>query len=1031
MRKLNKIIVCILLIVFTLSFNISTVTALAESIEESKDLSEQLQEEQEKEEEEDTNTNEQIEYKDEDIKEDTEQINDSEDIGEDLTEKIEQEPTNILKSQEGAPIKTISNVPFSAQVENTKGYKIKTYLKNGVYYLFLSKDIDISKLSIKYQYGSEIKNVTPQNGATIDNAKKTLTYNFNKSNNISLNMKDGKSFKIKVMQSDIPSVCINLNDNVKLKTLTSGSKDKKYAASLKIAGTQNGKYDLEDSGIEIKGRGNSTWTLPKKPFQIKLSSKQNLLGMKKSGKAKKWILLANQLDRTLMKNKLIDDLQEEMGLSSDNMNGEFVDLYINGEFLGNYLLCEKVEIGENRINLTNQMGIIGEIDKAYAENEPDTPSFRTNKTKTVIGVKESYAGEELKDSKKEKKALSQFKEYINKFEDLIYQDNPNWNEIKKMIDVDSFIKYYLITELAEDPDRFISSTFIWKDGPNDVLHIGPVWDNDTAIGYHVGVFAGGETNVDYNLNFLKNRCQGETYHKTNWYEQLYRNKEFVKLINEEYQKSTKNVFLSIQDKIEDYKNNMEKSIQMNYVVWDMKHQLPTAHTYKGSYEGEVNYLKKWLYNRVNYMNMRYGNEYQITYNTYVKDEGWKDNWALDGQVSGTQNMSRAIQQIKITSPNFSSKQHIKYKVHVEDYGWMNYKKDGNTVGVQGKKIEAIKINLVNIPGYNITYRVHVQDIGWMDWVKNGKMAGTTGKNKAIEAIEIKIEKSTGLGVKNPTKNADITYRAHIQDIGWSQWGYDGDMIGTTGKSKQLEALTINVNKEKFKDLSLSYQVHVQDIGWMNWKSSGQNAGTTGKSKRLEAIKIKVNNKAKYTVSYRVHVQDIGWMDWKTNGQIAGTTGKGKRIEAIEIKLEQRQFMGTAKVDKDSGVLYQSHISDIGWTKTGADGQTIGTQGLAKQVEAIKINLKQSLGLKVKYRVHAKDIGWMDWKTNGELAGTTRQNKRIEAFQIKLTNTNKYDIKYRAHVSNIGWMNWRKNGQTAGTVSLGLPVEAMQVKLQNK
>ena len=173
------------------------------------------------------------------------------------------------------------------------------------------------------------------------------------------------------------------------------------------------------------------------------------------------------------------------------------------------------------------------------------------------------------------------------------------------------------------------------------------------------------------------------------------------------------------------------------------------------------------------------------------------------------------------------------------------------------------------------------------------------------------------------------------------------------------------------------------------------------------------------------------MDWKTNGQIAGTTGKGKRIEAIEIKLEQRQFMGTAKVDKDSGVLYQSHISDIGWTKTGADGQTIGTQGLAKQVEAIKINLKQSLGLKVKYRVHAKDIGWMDWKTNGELAGTTRQNKRIEAFQIKLTNTNKYDIKYRAHVSNIGWMNWRKNGQTAGTVSLGLPVEAMQVKLQNK
>jgi len=72
---------------------------------------------------------------------------------------------------------------------------------------------------------------------------------------------------------------------------------------------------------------------------------------------------------------------------------------------------------------------------------------------------------------------------------------------------------------------------------------------------------------------------------------------------------------------------------------------------------------------------------------------------------------------------------------------------------------------------------------------------------------------------------------------------------------------------------------------MNWVKNGEIAGTTGKSKRIEAIQIKLNSSLGKNVKYRVHVQDIGWTNWVKNGKIAGTVGKSKRIEAIEIKIE--------------------------------------------------------------------------------------------------------------------------------------------------
>ena len=162
----------------------------------------------------------------------------------------------------------------------------------------------------------------------------------------------------------------------------------------------------------------------------------------------------------------------------------------------------------------------------------------------------------------------------------------------------------------------------------------------------------------------------------------------------------------------------------------------------------------------------------------------------------------------------------------------------------------------------------------MDWVRDGEIAGTQGESKRIEAIEIRIIKPK------------ILYCTHIQDIGWEKdfSKYDGMTSGTSGQSKRLEAIKIKLGKLDEEDVHITYQVHAQDYGWMNWVKDGEMAGTQGESKRLESIRIKLENSSKYTVKYRVHVQDYGWTDWVSEGEEAGTTGQMKRLEAIEIQI---------------------------------------------------------------------------------------------------------------------------------------------------
>ncbi len=285
----------------------------------------------------------------------------------------------------------------------------------------------------------------------------------------------------------------------------------------------------------------------------------------------------------------------------------------------------------------------------------------------------------------------------------------------------------------------------------------------------------------------------------------------------------------------------------------------------------------------------------------------------------------------------------------------------------------------------------------------------------------------------------VLYRVHVQTTGDQDWKKDGEEAGTTGESKRLEAIWIELGSTNIESGGISYRTHVQTYGWQDWQTSGQESGTHGQSKRLEAIQIKLSGSISTThdLYYRVHAQNYGWLGWAKNGESAGTAGKSYRLESIQIVLVAKDSTapsseGSVTTDPFIGaeeVNLSAHVQGIGWMQAVGNGEVAGTTGQSRRVEALGISLRGiPVPGSIEGNAHVQGIGWQGWR--GEEIGTTGQSRRVEAIQLRLTGeaADYYDIYYRAHVQGGGWMAWAKNGESAGTASISTRIEALQAVL---
>ena len=321
---------------------------------------------------------------------------------------------------------------------------------------------------------------------------------------------------------------------------------------------------------------------------------------------------------------------------------------------------------------------------------------------------------------------------------------------------------------------------------------------------------------------------------------------------------------------------------------------------------------------------------------------------------------------------------------------------------------------------------------------NGKVTGVSEGNATI-TVRTSNGKTASCKVTVIEQVPSVIYQTHIEDYGWQDIRKDGQMAGTSGESKRLEGIKINLDNNSSYNGTIEYCTHIEGIGWQGWKKNGQISGTEGQSKQIEAIKIKLTEEmaAHYDVYYRVHVQELGWMDWASNGEAAGTAGYIYRIEAIQIELVEKGGKAPGETTRpfiQHYVSYKTHVQDYGWLDKVYDGAISGTVRQSKRMEAISISLagaQYSGG--IQYRSHVQNIGWMDWVSNGTVSGTEGQSKQIEAIKIKLTGemAEHYDVYYRVHVQELGWMDWASNGEAAGTAGYIYRIEAIQIELVEK
>lgn len=149
----------------------------------------------------------------------------------------------------------------------------------------------------------------------------------------------------------------------------------------------------------------------------------------------------------------------------------------------------------------------------------------------------------------------------------------------------------------------------------------------------------------------------------------------------------------------------------------------------------------------------------------------------------------------------------------------------------------------------------------------------------------------------------------------------------------------------------------------------------------------------------------------------------------------KEFTATATKSTKMSVSYKVHRQDYDWEEDWKkDGQTSGTVGEAKRLEAIKIKLPDGVSGSIEYRTHIQDIGWeKNWSKDGAESGTVGQCKRLEAIQIRLTGevAENYDVYYSVHAENFGWLGWAKNGEEAGTAGYGYRLEAIRIQLVTK
>ena len=360
---------------------------------------------------------------------------------------------------------------------------------SSVKYFFMPNSSDKNKAAIYNGFSTAVT----VNGTAIEPAEtKVVDYEAGTSYNVTVGS-DTYRLTFKVSTAEAAIYANNMDADGKGTPLYDYIKgDKSVSASAKGAiVTSDGKID--NTAIKkIKGRGNTTWSKAKKPFNITYSSTVSIAGM---DKGKKFSLLANYQDASLARNRILYDLSDAVGMpyASDS---RFVDFYINGKYYGSYQCAQKIEVGKSDLindisdtdykaeggALANEFSFCVEVDPSFSEDDYHTSSSGNELT---IKSPELSSTDPLYEEVKTK-IKNRFAALASK----LGSSSATYESLSQTIDVDSFAKIFLINELGKNWDSGVSSFYmVYKQSPDGQwrFYASPVWDYDNSLGNCVGI----------------------------------------------------------------------------------------------------------------------------------------------------------------------------------------------------------------------------------------------------------------------------------------------------------------------------------------------------------------------------------------------------------------------------------------------------------------------------------------------------------------------------------------------------------------
>ena len=449
---------------------------------------------------------------------------------------------------------------------------------------------------------------------------------------IAVTVKSGSdTAELEMFFSELPVVYINTEGG---QAIT--SKEYYINADLIIQGNEmynSGTTTLYNGLTEIRGRGNSTWAQPKKPYRLKLDKKTDLFGM---GKSKHWVLLANYLDESLQRNTLAYNLSGAMGM--EQMSTVFVDVVLNGDFVGNYQLCENIRVDDTRVDIFDWEGFAedsaaviaeavgmdedtaGDLETYMAENM----GWITSGTVTFNGVTYTIANypdieipaitggylieldeyyDEVSKFKTDSNQPIMFKnpefvatnsdmmayvqEYIQAFEDAVQADSytavydGRTVHYSELYDFDALVDYWLINEIFFNEEINKKSTYMYKD-IDGLMYMGPIWDMDWS--------SGGE-GATYQTEQWATRYYSTNAQANQWYKYLIQDPWFFIKAQERYWEIRNAQVADMLAELDSNEEMLTTSAAANGARWG----------YKYEYRKYVDDLRSWFNSHLSWL----------------------------------------------------------------------------------------------------------------------------------------------------------------------------------------------------------------------------------------------------------------------------------------------------------------------------------------------------------------------------------------------------------------------------------------------